>query len=136
MVHFLTSNRIVVPLTIAANGYNDAVDAPPPPTPSFPAEVLGKLPMVIDISAVVLADALNILTFLGSIRRDEETGRLGWACPKLKVLDFRRVEGLQPQHRQAFADARYGDGNPLLVEGEVVHRPPMVDITQLPDWDG
>ncbi|KIO21255.1 hypothetical protein M407DRAFT_29133 [Tulasnella calospora MUT 4182] len=136
MVHFLTSNRIVVPLTVAANGYNDAVDTPPPPTPSFPAEVLGKLPMVIHISAVVLADALNILTFLGSIRRDEETGRLGWACPKLIVLDFGRVEGLKAQHRQAFSDARYSDGIPLLVEGEVVHRPPRVDFAHWPDWEG
>ncbi|KIO19611.1 hypothetical protein M407DRAFT_30763 [Tulasnella calospora MUT 4182] len=132
MVNFLTSNCIVIPLTISANGYNDVVDdTTPPPTPSFPAEVLGKLPMVINIFAVVLVDALKIITFLGSIRQDEETGRLGWACPKLKVLDFRRVEGLTHEHCQAFLGARYGDGNPLLVEGEVVHRPPMLEFKHL-----
>ncbi|KIO23292.1 hypothetical protein M407DRAFT_27212 [Tulasnella calospora MUT 4182] len=135
MVNFLTSNHIVTPLTIAANGQWDALHATSPTTPSFPAEVLGKLPTVTSISAAVLVDALNIISLLGSIQRDEETGRSGWACPKLKVLDFERVEGLTPAHCQAFLDARYGDGNPLLVEGEVVHRPPMVEFKHSPYWE-
>ncbi|KAG8915404.1 hypothetical protein FRC00_004799 [Tulasnella sp. 408] len=124
MVDFLTSNRILVPLTIAANGYSHTL----PPTSSFRAEVLEKLPTATNISALVLVDSLNIMNILGSIRRDEETGRLGWACPELKVLDFSGVDGLTSEHREAFLDARYGDGNPLVVEGEVVHRPPMVDL--------
>ncbi|KAG8896320.1 hypothetical protein FRC00_006133 [Tulasnella sp. 408] len=128
MVDFLTSNRILVPLTIAANGYSHGFDTTSPPTPSFPAEVLEKLPIVTGISALVLVDALNIMDFLGSVRRDNETGRFGWACPKLKVLDLSAVDGLTPEHSEDFLAARYGDGNPLVVEGEVVHRPPMVDL--------
>ncbi|KAG8912318.1 hypothetical protein FRC00_004786 [Tulasnella sp. 408] len=106
MADFLTSNRILVPLTIAANGYNRAFDATLPPTPSFPAEVLEKLPTVTHISALVLVDALNIMNVLGTIWRDDETGRLGWACPKLEVLDFGAVDGLTSEHREAFLNAR------------------------------
>ncbi|KAG8912229.1 hypothetical protein FRC00_004970 [Tulasnella sp. 408] len=135
MVDFLTSNRILVPLTIAANGYNRAFDATLPPTPSFPAEVLEKLPTVTHISALVLVDALNIMNVLGAIRRDDETGRLGWACPKLEVLDFSAVDGLTSEHREAFLNARYGDGSPLLVEGEVVHRPLMVNLQYFTPWE-
>ncbi|KAG8915406.1 hypothetical protein FRC00_004801 [Tulasnella sp. 408] len=102
VAYFLTSNHILVPLTIAANGYNRAFDATLPPTPSFPAEVLEKLPTVTHISALVLVDALNIMNVLGAIRRDDETGRFGWACPKLEVLDFGAVDGLTSEHREAF----------------------------------
>ncbi|KAG9048849.1 hypothetical protein FS837_011855 [Tulasnella sp. UAMH 9824] len=136
MADFLTSNRIVVPLTIAANGYNHALNSILLATPSFPAEVLEKLPTVTNISAHVLVDALNIMNILGSIRRDEETGRLGWPCPKLEVLDLSKVDGLTPEHREAFLAARYGDGNPLVVDGEVVHKPPMVDLQYRPtQWE-
>ncbi|KAG9048848.1 hypothetical protein FS837_011854 [Tulasnella sp. UAMH 9824] len=135
MADFLTSIRIPVPLTIAANGYNHAFDSTLPPTPSFPAEVLKKLPTVTNISALVLVDALNIMNILGSIRRDEETGRLGWPCPKLKVLDLGGVDGLTSEHREAFLNARYGDGNPLVVDGEAVHRPPMVDLQYFTPYD-
>ncbi|KAG9048847.1 hypothetical protein FS837_011853 [Tulasnella sp. UAMH 9824] len=133
--NFLTSNHLIAPLTIEANGYNYTLDDPSSMTPKFPVDVLGKLPTVTRISAGTLADALNIMTFLGSIRRDEETGRLGWACPRLKDLDFSAVEGLTPEHTQAFLDARYSDGNPLLVEGETVHRPPMVELGHSIFWE-
>ncbi|KAG8924326.1 hypothetical protein FRC01_011658 [Tulasnella sp. 417] len=127
MVNFITSNRIVVPLTVVANASDDGFGATSSTTSCFLAEVLGKLPMVTKISTQTLADALNILIFLGSIRRDEETGRWGWACPQLKVLNFGGIDGLAHEHYQSFLDARYSDGSPLLIEGEVVHRPPMVE---------
>ncbi|KAG8948771.1 hypothetical protein FRC04_009382 [Tulasnella sp. 424] len=138
MVKFITLNRIALPLTICANGFFPSAYDPVSPTISyFPAEVLGKLPTVTKISAAGLADAMNILSFLGSTRRDEETGRLGWACPQLKLLEFNEVEGLTLEHGQAFFDARYGDGNPLLVEGEFVQRlAPRVTIEHPIFWEG
>ncbi|KAG8911465.1 hypothetical protein FRC00_006442 [Tulasnella sp. 408] len=134
MVNFLTSNRILVPLTIVAHGFDYALNAISL-TPTFPAEALGKLPMVTKISAAVLDDALNIMTYLGTILRDEEAGRLGWACPRLKDLDFSAVEGLTPEYTQAFLDARYGDGNPLLVDGEILDRPLMVEFAYSIFWE-
>ncbi|KAG8948772.1 hypothetical protein FRC04_009383 [Tulasnella sp. 424] len=134
MVKFITSNAITVPLTILANGCLPDPNAVWPTTPSFPAEVLGKLPTVTTVSASGLADAVSILTFLGDIRRDEETGRLGWACPQLEHLKLSLVDGLTSEHCQTFLDARYGDGNPLLVEGEIVQRPPMVAIDHPISW--
>ncbi|KAG9048846.1 hypothetical protein FS837_011852 [Tulasnella sp. UAMH 9824] len=134
MVDFIKSNRILVPLTIVAHGFDYALNTISS-TPSFPAEVLGELPMVTKISAAALDDALNIMALLETIRRDEETGRLGWACPRLKDLDFSTVEGVTPERIQAFLDARYGDGNPLLVDGEIVDRPPMVEFAYSIFWE-
>ncbi|KAG8924325.1 hypothetical protein FRC01_011657, partial [Tulasnella sp. 417] len=131
--NFLASNCIVAPLTIYANGYDYAPETTSSTTEGFPVEVLGKLPMVTRICPMRLSDALNIMTLLGSTRRDEKTGRLGWPCPELKVLNFGEVQGLTPEHYQNFLDARYGDGSPLVIEGEVVHRPPMVKFEES-DW--
>ncbi|KAG8973226.1 hypothetical protein FRC05_008940 [Tulasnella sp. 425] len=128
MVQFITSIGIAVPITILANGRGPHLDVIYSTIPSFPVDVLGKLPTVTKISAFSLADALNILGFLGSLRRDEETGQLRWACPQLQLLQFTEVRDLTLEHCQAFLDARYGDGNPLLVEGEIVQRPPRVTI--------
>ncbi|KAG8915405.1 hypothetical protein FRC00_004800 [Tulasnella sp. 408] len=81
MVEFLMSYRIDC-LTVMASG---RYLPPPSSESSFPAEVLGKLPMVTKISACILVDALNILNFLGTPRRDEGTGQFGWACPQLEM---------------------------------------------------
>ncbi|KAG8925680.1 hypothetical protein FRC00_003762, partial [Tulasnella sp. 408] len=131
MVEFLTSYRIDC-LTVMASGRKLPTppdeDQPPPSGSYFPAEVLGKLPMVTKISVGVLDDALNILNFLGSPRRDEGTGRFGWACPQLEELELEGIRGLTPNHIQAFVDAREGDGNPLIIEGQVVQRPQWAHI--------
>ncbi|KAG8924327.1 hypothetical protein FRC01_011659 [Tulasnella sp. 417] len=128
MVNFLTSNGIAPPLRIAINERYATLGGPPPTTSSFPVEVLGKLPTVTKISAGALADALNIMAFLGSTRRDEETGRLGWPCPKLEVLNLGGVAGLMPEDYQRLLNARYGNGDPQLIEGEIVWRPRRVQI--------
>ncbi|KAG8901853.1 hypothetical protein FRC01_009733 [Tulasnella sp. 417] len=129
MVEFLKSQHIDHPLTMLANGRSLGPASSWSHTTSyFPADVLGKLPTVRRISAAVRADALNILSFLGSVRRDEETRQLGWPCPQLEVLALQGVEGLTDNHFQSFLDARYGDGEPLLVEGEVVPRPRRVEF--------
>ncbi|KAG9022001.1 hypothetical protein FS837_006800, partial [Tulasnella sp. UAMH 9824] len=125
MVEFLTSYRIDCPLVVMATGH---LLPQPSSESSFPAEVLGKLPMVTKISAGVLVDAVNILNFLGSLQRDEGTGRFGWACPQLEVVAVDGTQGLTPDHIQAFLDARYGDGNQLVIEGQVVQRPRRVEI--------
>ncbi|KAG8901854.1 hypothetical protein FRC01_009732 [Tulasnella sp. 417] len=131
MVEFLKSQRIDHPLTVTVMASGRALGPASSwshTTSYFPAEVLGKLPTVTRISAAVRADALNILSFLGSVRRDEETGRLGWACTQLEVLALQGVEGLIDGHFQTFLDARYGDGEPLLFEGEIVPRPRRVEF--------
>lgn len=136
MVRFITSIGIAVPITILATGSVPYIDVKYSTIPSFPVEVLGNLPTVTKISASGLADALNILGFLGSIRRDEETGQLGWACPQLQLLQFSRVNDLTSEPCKAFFDARYGDGNPLLLaEGEIVQRPPRVTIEYPLFWE-
>ncbi|KAG9048850.1 hypothetical protein FS837_011856 [Tulasnella sp. UAMH 9824] len=125
MVEFLTSYRIDCSLTVIASGSY----LPPPSSESyFPAEVLGKLSTVTRISAGMLVDAVNILNFLGSPQRDDGTGQLGWACPQLQVLAMEGTEGLTPDHIQTFLDARYGDGSPLIIDGQVVQRPRRVDF--------
>ncbi|KAG9048851.1 hypothetical protein FS837_011857 [Tulasnella sp. UAMH 9824] len=125
MVEFLTSYCIDCSLVVMASGRY----LPPPSSQSyFPAEVLGKLPMVTRISAGILVDAVNILNILGSPRRIEGTGRFEWACPQLEVLAVEGTEGLTPDHIQTFLDARYGDGNPLIIEGQVVQRPRRVEF--------
>ncbi|KIO19610.1 hypothetical protein M407DRAFT_30762 [Tulasnella calospora MUT 4182] len=136
MVTFLTSHRIDTRLTVIANGNRPTTFVAPHTTfvPSqttsyFPEDVLGELPgTVTKISASVLADAAKILTFLRSIRRDKNTGRLGWAYPRLEVLDFGAVQGLTVGQVQSFLAGRYSDGNPLLIDGEVVQRPRLVTI--------
>lgn len=135
MVQFITSIGITIPITILANGRAPHLGIIYSTIPSFPAEVLGKLPTVTEISAFSLADALNILGFLGSMRRDEETGQLGWACPQLQLLQFSQVRDLTLEPCQAFLDARYGGGIPLLVEGEIVQRPPRVTIDHPFFWE-
>ncbi|KIO19606.1 hypothetical protein M407DRAFT_246118 [Tulasnella calospora MUT 4182] len=141
MVKFLTAHCIYSHLTVIANGQSTTPFVPSQTTSYFPEEVLEELSgTVTKITVSVLADAANILTFLGSIRRDKNTGKLGWACPRLEVLDFKAVQGLPMGQVQSFLDGRYGDGNPLLIDGEVVQRPPRVMVEhldipqQIPAW--
>ncbi|KIO19100.1 hypothetical protein M407DRAFT_246283, partial [Tulasnella calospora MUT 4182] len=127
MVKFLTAHCIYSHLTVIANGQCTTPFVPSQTTSYFPEEVLAELPgTVTKITASVLADVVNILTFLEPIRWDTRTGRFGWACPQLEVLEFRTVQGPTPGQVQRFLDGRYGDGIPLLLDGQVVPRPPRV----------